>query len=375
MTTTVNSVTNHFPSAEDGFTTTLSSTISAGATTVGLNSVAGYANGEVAVFVVAPSVASEKQVFTGIIDTAGVQVTGVKWTTGTNQTHNAGTTVVDYATATHISMMSKGLLVEHDQDGTHGAVTATSVTSAGAVSGTTVTGSGAVTGASYTQGSTRLDTGWFPGSSTWVYVSATTFTVSATEAAFMSVGTKIWLTQTTSKYFYVTGVSGATITVNGGTDYTVANAAITAPYFSNAATPFGFPHWFAYTPTWTNLTVGSATQSFRFKITGKQVHVYGYIALSSSTVGTSPMFTTPTNLSSSYPIATNASPLGSAIYNDIGTQQYSGAVWTYSTTTQVQPIVLQPSGSNLLPSGLAVSVPFSFGNSDRMTFDFIYETA
>ena len=34
-----------------------------------------------------------------------------------NQTHTAGATVVDYATATHISMVSKGILVEHNQDG------------------------------------------------------------------------------------------------------------------------------------------------------------------------------------------------------------------------------------------------------------------
>ena len=137
--TNVSSVTKHFPSAEEGFTTTLSSTISAGATTVGVNSLSGYTTGEVATFIVAPTVASEKQVFTGVVDTAGLQLTNVVWTTGTNQTHAAGTTVVDYATATHISQMSKGILEEHNQDGSHGAVTASSVTSSGAVSGTTGT--------------------------------------------------------------------------------------------------------------------------------------------------------------------------------------------------------------------------------------------
>lgn len=117
--TNVSAVTKHFPSAEEGFTTTLSSTISAGATTVGLNSLSGYTTGEVATFIVAPTVSSEKQVFTGVVDTAGLQLTNVVWTTGTNQTHAAGTTVVDYATATHISQMSKGILAEHNQDGTH----------------------------------------------------------------------------------------------------------------------------------------------------------------------------------------------------------------------------------------------------------------
>lgn len=118
MSTSVASVTKHFPSAQNGFTTTLASTISSGAATVPLNSVAGYSNGEVAVFVVDPSDASKKQTFTGTIDTAGVQVTGVVWTAGTNQTHTGGATVVDYATATHISMMTKGILTHADQDGT-----------------------------------------------------------------------------------------------------------------------------------------------------------------------------------------------------------------------------------------------------------------
>lgn len=109
---------NFFPSAQNGFTTTLASTISSGATTVPLNSVAGYTNGEVATFIVDPSDATKKQTFTGVIDTGGVQVTSVVWTAGTNQSHTSGATVVDYATATHISQISKGILVHADQDGT-----------------------------------------------------------------------------------------------------------------------------------------------------------------------------------------------------------------------------------------------------------------
>lgn len=117
MSTSVNSVTNHFPSAENGFTTTTAGSVSSGATTVALNSVAGYSNGEVVVFVIDPTNA-KKQTFTGVVDTVGVQVTSVVWTAGTNVTHDLGATVVDYATATHISMISKGLSVSLDQDGT-----------------------------------------------------------------------------------------------------------------------------------------------------------------------------------------------------------------------------------------------------------------
>ena len=52
------------------------------------------------------------------------------------------------------------------------------------------------------------------------------------------------LTQTTVKYFIITKVSysGVTsITLYGGTDYTLANAAITSPYYSFSQSPFGFP--------------------------------------------------------------------------------------------------------------------------------------
>ena len=117
MSTSVSSVVNHFPSAENGFTTTTSGSVSSGATTVGLNSVAGYTNGETVVFIIDPTNA-KKQTFTGVIDTSGVQVTDVVWTAGSNVSHDAGATVVDYATATHISMISKGILEHANQDGT-----------------------------------------------------------------------------------------------------------------------------------------------------------------------------------------------------------------------------------------------------------------
>lgn len=114
----VTGVTKHFPIAKEGFTTTSASTVGSGATTVPLNSVTGYTNGDNVVLVIEPANATNKQAFTGIVDTAGVQITNVVWTEGTNTTHNAGSTVVDYVAATHMDMVTKGLLVSHNQDGT-----------------------------------------------------------------------------------------------------------------------------------------------------------------------------------------------------------------------------------------------------------------
>lgn len=92
--------------------------------------------------------------------------------------------------------------------------------------------------------------GWTAGTGTWSYSSADapTFVISvnADMTAIIGVGQRIKLTQTTVKYFIVTAVgtfSGGNtlITVYGGTDYTLANAAITSPYYSAIKAPFGFP--------------------------------------------------------------------------------------------------------------------------------------
>ncbi len=92
--------------------------------------------------------------------------------------------------------------------------------------------------------------GWISDANTWSYSSADspTFVISinADMTAILGVGDRIKLTQTTAKYFIVTAVGsysgGATlVTVYGGTDYTLANAAVTSPYYSHQKAPFGFP--------------------------------------------------------------------------------------------------------------------------------------
>lgn len=90
---------------------------------------------------------------------------------------------------------------------------------------------------------------WIADANTWTYASADsptfTLTVNADVTAFIGVGCRIKLTQTTAKYFIVTAISysapNTTITIYGGTDYTLANAAISSPYYSFMKSPIGFP--------------------------------------------------------------------------------------------------------------------------------------
>jgi hypothetical protein len=95
-----------------------------------------------------------------------------------------------------------------------------------------------------------LTDGWLTSEETWTYSSADSPTFIASVNADMtgkiSAGFRIKLTQTTAKYFIVTAVGsfsgGVTlITLYGGTDYTLANAAITSPFYSPFKAPLGFP--------------------------------------------------------------------------------------------------------------------------------------
>lgn len=117
--------------------------------------------------------------------------------------------------------------------------------------------------------------GWIEPKETWTYASATTFTVPGDISTRMSVGDKIRLTQTTVKYFYVTAVSYGsgvtTVTINGGSDYSLANAEITVPSYSKMLTPNGFPGYFNWTPGYTGFSANPTVDYCRFSITGNVI--------------------------------------------------------------------------------------------------------
>lgn len=91
--------------------------------------------------------------------------------------------------------------------------------------------------------------GWASLGYSLAYASADspTFTMTASGVdltGILSVGMKMKLTQTTVKYFIITAISfstNTTITIYGGTSYTLANAAIGSPYYSTAKAPQAFP--------------------------------------------------------------------------------------------------------------------------------------
>jgi hypothetical protein len=180
--------------------------------------------------------------------------------------------------------------------------------------------------------------GWVPAGETWTYASATTFTIAGVDVtAKYPVGTKIKLTQTTEKLFYVVGSSfstNTTITVTGGDDYTLANAAITSPYYSYMETPQGFPQVFNYTPTYSasgSMTFESITTTYaKIRVTGRFCELW--ISATGTTGGTA-----NTTLIATLLIAQAGSDnhIGAGVTVDTGSPTLLGALVTTSGTTLV----------------------------------------
>jgi hypothetical protein len=124
-----------------------------------------------------------------------------------------------------------------------------------------------------------IGTGWVSCSESWSYASATTITVPSDATTKYQVGDKIKITQTTVKYFYIVAVAATTLTVATSTDYTVANAAISANFYSRAVRPFDFASWMAYTPTHTassgTFSGETVTDTANFMIIGQEMIVRG----------------------------------------------------------------------------------------------------
>ncbi len=164
--------------------------------------------------------------------------------------------------------------------------------------------------------------GWIGSTQTWSYISSTQFSVPGDVTGVYQKGDKIKLTQTTAKYFYVTavaaGVTVTTITVTAGTDYTLANAAITSPYYSKSEAPQGHPTYFNYAPSYSasgSMTYTSVTTTIaKFSINGRQVFVW--ISFSGTTGGVA-----SNNLIATLPVTPdNTSDVyrGAAVYTEGG---------------------------------------------------------
>lgn len=123
--------------------------------------------------------------------------------------------------------------------------------------------------------------GWKPLTATFTYDSADapTFVMATSNdlTGVLSVGMKLRLTQTTDKYFFITAITASTITMYGGTDYTLANETISNVGYSTEKAPYGFPlspdKWSVVWTQTTNYSQASPTQNTIYAVPGVSIDV------------------------------------------------------------------------------------------------------
>ena len=149
----------------------------------------------------------------------------------------------------------------------------------------------------FTNFPTSSTDGWTTVSDTWTYASASTFTIAGVDrTSVYTAGTRLKFTQTTTKYAVVVSSSfstNTTVTIAVNTDYTIANAAITSPYYSYQAKPQGYPSFFNYTPTYAGFSANPTTGTAFFSVNGGICHVFHTESAAGTSNATSFTITTP----------------------------------------------------------------------------------
>jgi autotransporter-associated beta strand protein len=129
------------------------------------------------------------------------------------------------------------------------------------------------------------DDGWIAAPGPWTYFNSTVVNAPSDVTLRYQKGYGVRFKQGGAyKYMYVTSMSATQIGLNGGSDFTVANAAITDIWYTTSPSDaFGFPTSFNYVVTPSNLTVtGTPTYTGRFTVKGGKI----FIAILLNTTGT-----------------------------------------------------------------------------------------
>jgi len=206
--------------------------------------------------------------------------------------------------------------------------------------------------------------GWVSANETWTYASATTITVPSGAASKYAVGNHIrWKQGGSYKYGTIKTVADTLITIITNTDYTVANAAITDNYLTGCGTAVGLPGYYNFTPSFSNITIGSGTISSKYRTDGRKIEV-------------SSVFTLAADSAVSADAKINL-PVGALNYNAYaGTTGYldsSAGTVCFGNIRMDGYYKYYTVASSLIQIGyLSATTPFTWATGDSISLDIVY---
>ena len=132
----------------------------------------------------------------------------------------------------------------------------------------------------------------------------------------------------------------------------------------------GFAAWTAWSPTYTNLTIGNGTVTARYTQAGRITYVYWGLVWGSTTsiAGSVKVSNFPVTMFSSRMVYGQT-----AEFFDASAGTTVGGVLGFDTTTSVSLYVDGTAGTYRTAAVLSSTVPFTWTTSDEMTFMATYE--
>lgn len=256
----------------------------------------------------------------------------------TAQSHDAGAVVEFVLSGAAWNDLIDGILAEHNQDGTHGAITTTSITNAGDIS--------------QTNGSAIDD----DSGNELVKFAKTTSAVNEVSLGNASTGNAPYLSATgddTNIDFAINAKGTGDLKVNGN--------------------PMGSGAWASWSPSYNGITVGNGTVVAKYIQLGKTVHAYFQLTLgSTSAISTSTQISLPVTATSN--ITTVRMPIGRVIAHDDTGNQYPGVV-RLETTTTVRFLCDNAASTYSSIAGYSSTIPFTWTTNDMIAASFTYEAA
>lgn len=128
--------------------------------------------------------------------------------------------------------------------------------------------------------------------------------------------------------------------------------------------------WLAYTPTFTNFTLGNGTVTARYKVNGKTVSLLLFVTLgTTSTMANDPIFTTPTSIRGA-----GSGLVFPAALTGPGSQIFLGNAIGF-TSNQLLLVTGAVSGSYISLATITASVPFVWASGHTIGVSATYEAA